>query len=82
MSNIKERILGALTVMSEADALKIWLYIENNYKEQSWEDIEEVEPTPEEIAILDAYENGDPEYQAVMTHEELLKELGIDSTNS
>jgi len=34
-------------------------------------------PTEEETAILDAYENGDPEYQPFMTHEELLKELDI-----
>lgn len=44
----------------------------------SWNDIEEVEPTAEEIAILDAYENGEAEYQPTMTQAELLKELGME----
>jgi len=54
MSAIKERIFGAITVMSEEDA-----------------------PTDEEIKIITAYKNGEKEYQPFITHEELIKELGV-----
>ena len=32
MTAIKERILGAITVMSDTDAEKIWFLIKNNFK--------------------------------------------------
>lgn len=38
---------------------------------------EEAEPDEDELKILKAYKNGDPEYQPAITHEELLKELGL-----
>ena len=41
MSNIKERILGAVTVMSEKDANSLWKIIIDNFS--SWSDIEEIE---------------------------------------
>lgn len=31
MSNVKERILGAVTIMSEADAEKVWNLIQNTF---------------------------------------------------
>lgn len=39
---------------------------------------EEVPAEPEEIEALDAYQNGNPEYQPCYTHEEMLKELGLE----
>ena len=38
---------------------------------------EEVSPDSEEIAALNAYHSGDPDYQPVMSQEEVLKELGL-----
>ncbi|MDY5181516.1 hypothetical protein [Butyribacter sp.] len=40
---------------------------------------EEVEPTDEETAILDAFENGDPKYAPDISIEDLKKELGLES---
>ena len=34
-------------------------------------------PDPEEIAALNAYHSGDPDYQPAMSQEEVLKELGL-----
>ncbi|MCL1948427.1 MAG: hypothetical protein FWF59_01655 [Turicibacter sp.] len=65
---VKERIMGAVTVMTEEEANKIWQIIQYNH-------LEEVEPLPDEIAALEAYRNGDPEYQPTISHEEVLKEL-------
>ena len=39
--------------------------------------VEEVTPNPEEIAALNAYHSGDPDYQPAMSQEEVLKELGL-----
>ena len=39
--------------------------------------VEEVTPDPEEIAALNAYHSGDPDYQPAMSQEEVLKELGL-----
>ena len=71
MSVIKERILGAITVMSEEDATKIWELIEIKFG------FPEDSPTNEEIEIINAYNNGVDEYQPYFTHTELKNELNI-----
>jgi hypothetical protein len=71
MSIVKERILGALTVMSEEDAVKIWEIIETQFGTPL--DL----PDEEEIAIIKAYKEGCDDYQPYITHEELKKELGL-----
>lgn len=79
MSIIKERIIGAVTVMSEEDARKIWTMILNEVapKDSSNFSFEEVDPDDDEKKILDAWAAGDPDYQPYMTHEQLKAELGL-----
>lgn len=43
MTAIKERIIGAVTVMSDSDAEEFWEIIKGRFR-TSWDDIEEVEP--------------------------------------
>ena len=71
MSAVKERILGAITVMNEEDAVKIWELIKMRFGFP--EDV----PTDDEIEIIEAYKRGVDEYQPYITHEELKKELNI-----
>jgi hypothetical protein len=71
MSAIKERILGAITVMSEEDAIKVWELIEMRFS------FSEAAPTNEEIKIFEAYKKGVEEYQPYITHENLKKDLDI-----
>ena len=75
MSNVKERILGAITIMSEKDAEKVWELIQATF---ILNNAEEVVPDPEELEAIKAYQNGDPEYQPYITQDELMKELGIE----
>ncbi len=75
MSNVKERILGAITIMSEKDAEKVWELIQATF---ILNNAEEVVPEPEELEAIRAYQNGDPEYQPYITQDELMKELGIE----
>ena len=74
MSNVKERIFGAVTIMSEEDAEKVWNLIQTAFLLNN---VEEVTPDPEELEALNAYRSGDPDYQPVMSQEEVLKELGL-----
>lgn len=77
MSIIKERIIGAVTVMSEDDAKKIWTMILNEVAPKDFSNFEEVEPEDNEKKILDAWAAGDADYQPYMTHEQLKAELGL-----
>ena len=45
MSNIKERIFGAVTVMSEADAQKVWELILSTF---ALNNVEQIVPDPDE----------------------------------
>lgn len=76
MSNIKERLLGAITVMTEADAYNLWLYIENQHREKNWDDIEEVEPDEVDLKMLDEMDS-DPDCKDFVSEEEALKMLGL-----
>ena len=40
---MKERLLGAITVMTESEALKLWNIVEQLYSDD-WEAVEEVPP--------------------------------------
>lgn len=74
MSNIKERIFGAVTVMSEEDAQKVWELILSTF---SLDSIEQVLPEAEEQAAINAYQNGDPDYQPSVSQEDLIRELNL-----
>ena len=74
MSNIKERIFGAVTVMSEADAQKVWELILSTF---ALNNVEQIAPDPDEQAAMDAYKNGNPDYQPSVSQEDLLKDLNL-----
>ena len=74
MSNVKERIFGAVTIMSEEDAVKVWNLIQGAF---ALSYAEEVAPYPDELAAIAAYKAGDPDYQPSISQEDLMKELGI-----
>lgn len=53
MSNVKERIIGAVTIMSEEEAEKVWNLIQASF---ILSDVEEIEPDPEELEALRRYD--------------------------
>ncbi len=76
MSAVKERIFGAVTVMSEVDAEKVWEMILNNIPSRSWENVEEVTPDEWDKKMLsDVKEN--PDCNEFISEEELMKELNL-----
>lgn len=61
MSNVKERLLGAITVMDETSAARLWefvLELSNN----GWSSIEEVEPDAIDLKMIQEIQN-DPDCQ-------------------
>lgn len=74
MSIVKERIIGAVTIMNEKDAEKIWNIMQSLY---NLSNAEEDVPYIEELEILEKYHNGEPDHQPSISHEDLIKELGL-----
>lgn len=74
MTAVKERILGAITVMSDTDAEKIWYIIKNNFSNDLWDNIEEIEPDELDLKILKEIEN-DPDCKEFISQEEVFKLL-------
>lgn len=70
MTDVKERIIGAVTVMSDSDAENFWEIIKGQFR-TLWDDIEEVNPDETDLQTLKEIE-ADPECQ------EFTKESDID----
>ncbi len=61
MSNIKERLLGAITVMDEASASRLWEFV-LEMSNNDWDSIEEVEPDEIDLKMIQEIQN-DPDCQ-------------------
>lgn len=59
MTAIKEKIIGAVTVMPDTDAESFWNLIVEKYS-PSWENIQEEEPDETDLQMLEAIKN-DPD---------------------
>ena len=76
---VRERIIGAVTVMNDSDVAHIWELIQRQFNTPLIEmvNINSDDVTPEEKAIIEAYRRGDEEYQPYITLEEFTKEMGL-----
>ena len=74
MSDVKERILGAVTVMSENDANTLWKIIIDNFS--GWEKVEEIEPDETDMTMLKEIETNH-DYKSFVSSEEAMKMLGL-----
>ena len=68
MSNIKERLLGAITVMTEPEALKLWNIVEQLYSDD-WEAVEEISPDEVDLQMIHDAQN-DPDCHSFMSTED------------
>lgn len=76
MSNIKERILGAVTVMSDYDAEIVWKLIVDRFSTPSWNDIETEVPDEIDLQMLKEIEEN-PDCHEFISSEEAIKILGL-----
>lgn len=74
MSNIKERLLGAITVMNDADAQKLWNIVQRLYG-NDWDAVETVEPDDIDLQLIHAVQN-DPECKIFASDDEIQAILG------
>lgn len=70
MSNVKERLWGAITVMPEADAQRLWDIVTHLYDEDAWIKIEEEEPDEIDLQMIRDIE-ANPDCQTFATEEEV-----------
>ena len=75
MSDVKERILGAVTVMNENDAQILWNMITKTFG-VNWENIEAVKPDDWDMQMLDEIKVN-PECHEFVSEEDAMKELGL-----
>ena len=73
MTAIKEKIISAVTVMSDDDAEMFWDIISQKFAPASWENIEEEEPDEIDLQMLKAIEN-DPECHEFTKESDILWE--------
>lgn len=78
MTAIKERIIGAVSLMSDREAEAFWNLIQSRYiiLPKSWDDIEEVEPDEIDLQMLEEIKN-DPDCHSFVSSEEAMKELDL-----
>lgn len=75
MNIFKERIIGAITVMSNNDLEKLWDILKTQFS-NSWDNIEEIEPDEIDIKMLNEIENN-PDCKVFVSENDALKQLGI-----
>lgn len=51
MSNVKERLLGAITVMNEEEAMRLWEFV-LELSGNGWDAIEEAEPDEIDLQLI------------------------------
>ena len=72
MSNIKERLLGAITVMDEATAQKVWNFV---LEQVEWNSIEETEPDKIDLQML-RESKIDPDCHEFASEDDVRRVLG------
>lgn len=78
MTAVKERIIGAVSLMNDKEAEFFWKLIQNRYivSPKSWSDIDAVEPDETDLMMLHEIESN-PDCHEFVSQEEALKELGL-----
>ncbi len=76
MSSVKERIIGAVTIMNEEDAAKIWNIIMTTFQQKEWSNIPEEVPDDIDLAMLSEIKK-DPECHEFVTSKEAMNLLGL-----
>lgn len=76
MNAIKERIMGAVTVMNDEQAEKIWNIIKLSMSDNAWENIEEIEPDELDIRMQREIDS-DPDCKEFVSSDDALKELDL-----
>lgn len=78
MSAVKERILGALMIMSEEQAQHLWTILEDEFANvnNTWDSIEETDPDETDLKMLNEIKN-DPDCNVFIPADKVYDSIGI-----
>ena len=78
MSAIKERIIGAISLMSDKEAETFWRLIQRHYvtSQKTWADVDEEAPDDIDLEMLREIESN-PECHEFVSSTEAMKELEL-----
>lgn len=76
MNAIKERIIGAVSIMNETEAEKVWDLITDFFPIRSWNEIEESEPDEVDLEMLRSAA-ADPDCRVFVSSVEAMAELDL-----
>lgn len=74
MNKIKERLFGAITVMSDEEAMRLWNFVESLHLKNGWDAVDEAEPDEEDLAMLREIAD-DPQCREAASPEETARIL-------
>lgn len=75
MSEVKARLMGAITVMDEESARRLWSMIERMYSAPDWDSIEEEAPDEADFEMIRQIRE-DPDCAVLASNEEVQALLG------
>lgn len=76
MSDVKERIIGAVTVMDEKEAERIWDIIRLTFEDKEWSFIPAEVPDETDMEMLEEIK-ADPECREFVSNKEAMKAIGL-----
>lgn len=75
MSEVKANLIGAITVMDEDGAQRLWEIVKQMYSSSSWDTIESVEPDEIDLQMLREAQ-ADPDCSTFASEAEVRAVLG------
>lgn len=75
MSEVKANLIGAITVMDEDGAQRLWEIVKQMYSFSSWDDVESVEPDEIDLQMIQEAQT-DPDCGTLASDAEIRAVLG------
>lgn len=75
MSEVKAHLIGAITVMDEDGAQRLWEIVKHLYSPNSWDTVEEVEPDEIDLQMIQEVQTN-PDCSTFSTEAEAQSVLG------
>lgn len=75
MSEVKARLIGAITVMDEDGAQRLWSIVKRLYSSNGWDTVEEAEPDEIDLQMIREAQS-DPDCSTFASDDEVQAVLG------
>lgn len=75
MSEVKANLIGAITVMDEEGAQRLWKIVKQMYSSDSWDAVENTEPDEIDLQMIREAQT-DPDCSTFVSDDEVREVLG------